>query len=72
MNNTQSIIVYTNPMVDTMDNYITYAHPDDPNVRFRQLACDAIPVWAKDVRDGYHGFPQEAEAEAQQTEGEQE
>lgn len=46
-----------------MDNYLTYAHPDDPNVRFRQLACDAIPVWAVDVRNGDHDAPKETEGE---------
>lgn len=31
---------------------LTFSHPDNLSVRFRQLACDPLPKWAVEVRDG--------------------
>lgn len=34
-----------------LEKMVTYSHPGDSNVRFRQYAKDALPAWANDVKE---------------------
>lgn len=34
-----------------MTQYVSYAHPDDLNIRFRDLKSSKIPAWAVDVKE---------------------
>lgn len=34
-----------------MKEFVSYAHPDNLNVRFRDLKSSKIPVWAVDVKE---------------------
>lgn len=38
-------------MNDETEKFITYCHPYDKKVRFRQYKKDPVPVWAVDIRD---------------------